>query len=341
VLNAFHSLYDAIETQLGQHVIDWYGKGELATILAIRNARHHNKANKIRTLYTCYARGSWRPDRMRQYVLIDFNSPEEGADTFDVYLSWADLEMLLSMPRSESRMREASCKIIHKYLGTAKYEAYASYYGLGKDRVFFNIVPLIVNAATIITPLIKPYLTNLSTESETFATLFEYDTCGHQTSGGGLRAFCFAILIITIAAHPSAHQQRVWTAPGVQGVDRKNSDAVRLRSCVRPHMRAPSSSYFFIAGSCEGERGGAVWFCPRRSSRYGRALPCKPHIRREDVPTTVPHSGQESSKRAAPLCETAPSCQAGQRRRPLGIRMPRRRVAVRGLIVKQISRQAS
>jgi hypothetical protein len=67
------------------------------------------------------------------------------------------------------------------------------------------------------------------------------------------------------------------------------------------------------------------WFGlrPRRSSRYGRALPCKPHIRREDVPTTIPHSGRESSKWAAPLCETARSCQAGQRRRPLGSVSPR------------------
>jgi hypothetical protein len=29
---------------------------------------------------------------------------------------------------------------------------------------------------------------------------------------------------------------------------------------------------------------------------------CKPHIRRDCVPTTVPRSGRESSRRAAPLC---------------------------------------
>jgi hypothetical protein len=34
-------------------------------------------------------------------------------------------------------------------------------------------MPLIVNAATVIIPLIKRYLTNLSMESQTFATLFE------------------------------------------------------------------------------------------------------------------------------------------------------------------------
>ena len=85
VLNSFHSLYDAIESQFGHHRIDWYKSAELATILALRNARHHNKANKIRTLYTFHARESERPDQMSQYVLIDFNCPEEGADTFDVY----------------------------------------------------------------------------------------------------------------------------------------------------------------------------------------------------------------------------------------------------------------
>jgi hypothetical protein len=46
--------------------------------------------------------------------------------------------------------------------------------------------------------------------------------------------------------------------------------------------------------------------------------PCEPHIRRDTVPTTVPHSGRESSRRAAPLYKTARACQAGQRRRSLG-----------------------
>jgi hypothetical protein len=31
-------------------------------------------------------------------------------------------------------------------------------------------------------------------------------------------------------------------------------------------------------------------------------FPAKPHIRWELIPTTVPHSGRESSKRTAPLC---------------------------------------
>ena len=77
VLNAFHSLYDAIK-QLGNNPIDWYRTGSLATILAIRNARHHNKANRIRTLYTYHTQEAERLDRMAQYVYVDFPSPEES-----------------------------------------------------------------------------------------------------------------------------------------------------------------------------------------------------------------------------------------------------------------------
>lgn len=173
VLNAFHSLYDAIKSQLGNPLIDWYRTGELAVILAVRNARHHNHANRVRTLYTYHARESKWPDRISQYVLIDFNSPEEGADTFDVFLSWADMNTLLSMPANESRIRPSSRDAIRAYLGAERFDSYAAYYELTRDRVFFNVVPLIVNAAIVITPLIKPYLTALSLESRTFAELFD------------------------------------------------------------------------------------------------------------------------------------------------------------------------
>ena len=173
VLNTFHSLYDAIETQLGHHPIDLYKTGELAVILAIRNARHHNHANKIRTIYTFHAREAAQPDRMSQYVLVDFPSPEEGADTFDVYLSWADLSDLLSMPSIKSRIRNSVREAIEKYLMSNKFHEYAGHYGLDTRFVFFNVVPLIVNAAIIITPLLKEHLTGLSIESKSFISLFE------------------------------------------------------------------------------------------------------------------------------------------------------------------------
>lgn len=45
VLNAFHSLYDAINKSTDV-AIEWYANPELAMILVLRNARHHNHAKK-------------------------------------------------------------------------------------------------------------------------------------------------------------------------------------------------------------------------------------------------------------------------------------------------------
>lgn len=188
VLNAFHSLYDAIEKQLGGNPINWYESGPLAIVLAIRNARHHNKANRIRTLYTYHTQEAEQIQHMEQYVLVDFVTPDEGADTFDVYMSWSDLKLLLEMPPSESRVRQPTNIAIREYLDTEKFAEYSNYYGLEESRVFFNIVPLFVNAAATIVPLIKQYCGSGSTESKSFAdhfsTVVQADTKYHDVNCG-------------------------------------------------------------------------------------------------------------------------------------------------------------
>ncbi|MDV6314820.1 hypothetical protein [Idiomarina sp. HP20-50] len=188
VLNAFHSLYDAIEKQLDNHPINWYESAPLAIVLAIRNARHHNKANRIRTLYTYHTQEAEYVQRMERYVLVDFVTPDEGADTFDVYMSWSDLKFLLNMPPNESRIRKSTSIAIREYLDTEKFPEYSSYYDLEESRVFFNIVPLLVNAAATIVPLIKQYCGSGSTESaffaEHFSTVIHADTSHHDVNCG-------------------------------------------------------------------------------------------------------------------------------------------------------------
>jgi hypothetical protein len=188
VLNAFHSFYDAIEKQLGSNPINWYESGPLAIVLAIRNARHHNKANRIRTLYTYHTQEAEHIQHMEQYVLVDFVTPDEGADTFDVYMSWSDLKFLLDMPPTESRVRQPTSTAIREYLDTEKFLEYSNYYDLEESRVFFNIVPLFVNAAATIVPLIRKYCGSGSTESTFFAdhfsTVVHADTKHHDVNCG-------------------------------------------------------------------------------------------------------------------------------------------------------------
>ena len=92
VLNTFHSLYDAMGKEGHGDLVDWYKTPELATVLVLRNARHHNQANKIRTMYSYYTQEAEKIGRMEMYILVDFPATEDDADTFDVYISWADLK---------------------------------------------------------------------------------------------------------------------------------------------------------------------------------------------------------------------------------------------------------
>jgi hypothetical protein len=186
VLNAFHSLYDAMKKEGQEGIIDWYKTPELATVLTLRNARHHNQAKKIRTMYSYYIQEAEKIGRMEMYVLVDFPATEDGADTFDVYISWADLKTLLALPTQTTRIREPAAQAIRTYLGTAKFQGFAAHYELEEERVFFNVVPLFVNAAVKLIPLIKHLVSPRSMEGKTFLTLFQHvlpaDTANHEVN---------------------------------------------------------------------------------------------------------------------------------------------------------------
>ncbi|WP_200233473.1 hypothetical protein [Thiohalocapsa halophila] len=174
VLNAFHSLYDALEKDGHPKLVPWYDKPELALLLVLRNARHHNHAKKVRTMHSYYAQTADKIGNMEMYVLLDFPALEEGADTFDVYLSWADFKELLSMPQKETRIRPALAQKIESYLGSSCYADYAAKYELPEERVFFNVVPLIVNAAVKLVPTIKHLVSPRSTEGKTYLDIFQH-----------------------------------------------------------------------------------------------------------------------------------------------------------------------
>jgi len=173
VVNAFHSLYDAMEKDARTPSVNWYKDAALATILAIRNARHHNRANKIRQLYNFHVQTADQPQDMKSYVVVDFPASEEDADTFEVFLSWSDLEVYLSMPPAESRLKAETAELIKEYLAAPEFETDARRHDMDSAYVFFNVVPLIVNAAASIVPHIKDSISPKSTEAKTFSHLFK------------------------------------------------------------------------------------------------------------------------------------------------------------------------
>ena len=188
VLNSFHSLHDAMQKSGNHKDFNWYDIPELATILVLRNARHHNHARKIRTMYSYYAQEAVKIGSMEMYVLVDYPAGDEGANTFDVYLSWSDLKYLLSLPQKETRIKPALAASINSYLRTHKHKEYAEYFDLEEQRVFFNVIPLFVNAAVKLISGIKTQINPRSTESETYLSLFQHilpaDTMNHEVNCG-------------------------------------------------------------------------------------------------------------------------------------------------------------
>ncbi|MBO6675885.1 MAG: hypothetical protein JJ908_12490 [Rhizobiales bacterium] len=171
VLNAFHRLHDAASKSDTSPNFDWYGNAATAAMLVLRNARHHNHCYGIRTLYNIQA-NLGRPGALESYVLVDFEPAEEGASTFDLYLSAQDLQNLLALPQQTTRIRPRVRVSIEGLLGLERFQTYTEDYGLSADKAFFNAVPLIVAAASVVSKSLHQLIRPRSLEGETYLSLF-------------------------------------------------------------------------------------------------------------------------------------------------------------------------
>lgn len=174
MLNSFHNLYDLMQQEL-HSPIDWYATPELCIILCIRNARHHNKANRIRSIYNYHVQNTDSPQTPHTYLYANFlaNPEEKGGGFFDVPISWGDILDLLSLPRRESRLRESTEEIIRNYINANLIEASATEENIDIRDIFINFVPLAMNAGIKLFPFIKDHVTTNSIEAQSFYSLFE------------------------------------------------------------------------------------------------------------------------------------------------------------------------
>ena len=165
VLNAFHSIYDAVQDNAAIS-IDWNEVPATSTILAIRNARHHNIANRIGSLETYFTRPSDRA-REKTYQLISFGpEPKPSAPSFMQALSWDDLTHLLLLPRSVSRLGAERTERISAYLNVTLVKS------VSEIPAFFDILPLVVNAGKAAVSTVGSLVQPLSIEGETFLEHF-------------------------------------------------------------------------------------------------------------------------------------------------------------------------
>lgn len=172
ILNSFHSLYDAIIKKLGRDILDWYGAPELCIVLAVRNARHHNAANKIRGLYNYHIQTSKTPEVHKTYTMVDFVFEHDYINHTDYYLSWDDLSNFLDMGREITRLRQDSKDLLYRYINANRFYSYAKKRNLNTESLMINFIPLLINAMRIVTTTIYDQVVPRTTEGKAFVEIF-------------------------------------------------------------------------------------------------------------------------------------------------------------------------
>jgi len=154
VLNGFHSIYDAAQAS-SQINFPWNKAAPTATLLAIRNARHHNHAHRIRSVETYFTRP--RQGRVSgEFGLVTYGaaSPLEQR-LFVQALSWQDVNELLNLPYSVTRLNAQRAQTINDYLGGDTLTSFAAS-RTQEVPIFFDMLPIITNAAKAAVRVLEP-----------------------------------------------------------------------------------------------------------------------------------------------------------------------------------------
>lgn len=169
MLDTFSSLYDASRAQDDVN-FDFYGSPLCCAVLAYRNAKHHNNANGVRSAHK-HARQNGRQD----YLLVDFpaGDGEEGGGFIDHYASWADFRSLLDMPSRASRLRDGSRELIRNRISADVFENFAAREGVEHERLFINMIPIIIGSGSEFIAELGPHINATTTEARHFVFHFE------------------------------------------------------------------------------------------------------------------------------------------------------------------------
>lgn len=171
VLNGFHSIYDAAQAS-SQINFSWNKAAPTATLLAIRNARHHNHAHRIRSVETYFTRP--RQGRVSgEFGLVTYGaaSPLEQR-LFVQALSWQDVNELLNLPYSVTRLNAQRAQTINDYLGGDTLTSFAAS-RTQEVPIFFDILPIITNAAKAAVRVLEREIEVLSMEGKDFLAHFK------------------------------------------------------------------------------------------------------------------------------------------------------------------------
>jgi len=167
ILNAFHGLYDAVKIEAND-AFRFYDEPLCALVLRLRNARHHNQANGVRSIYRCA-----RTEESRvNYLLIDFaaGDGEEGGAFAEYYIAWADVLIALGLEREKYA---ASVAAGRNAIKAEIFENWCAGHGYSTRQMFVNLIPVLSAAGSACIGPLARYIEPQSVEAEAFIKIFQ------------------------------------------------------------------------------------------------------------------------------------------------------------------------
>jgi hypothetical protein len=167
ILNGFHGLYDAVKLE-AEEAFDFYGDPLCAFVLRLRNARHHNQANRVRSIYRCARTEEPRID----YLLVDFAAGrgEAGGSFAEHYVAWSDILIVLAL---QPEIYAASIAPGRDAIGAEKFETWCAAHGYSEHQIFINLIPILSAAGSACVGSLAKYIKPQSVEAEAFLNIFQ------------------------------------------------------------------------------------------------------------------------------------------------------------------------
>ncbi len=177
ILVGFHSMYDAMATE--QLQLDWHAHGDTAACILVRNARHHNAAGLFE---------SWNSRMLKHgelnrvpgaaFLLVGYRLVAGEGRVSEYYVRWDDFRARLTMPKSESRIKDpaALAVLFEQDCAFAKIRAHAARERYPAHQVYLNLIPIAINAASrVFSALRVAGVTMTGFDSTTYASHFAGD----------------------------------------------------------------------------------------------------------------------------------------------------------------------
>lgn len=167
MLNAFHGLYDATKFEAND-AFNFYEDPLCALVLRLRNARHHNKANRIQSIY----RRARNEIPSVDYILVNFaaGEEEEGGGFAEHYISWEDVTTAMDL---EPERYKPSVEAGREAICAEQFEEWCAEHGYVERQIFVNLIPILSAAGSASVVALRNYITPRSVEAEAFLNLFQ------------------------------------------------------------------------------------------------------------------------------------------------------------------------